>query len=136
MLTDDLVPFERRKLHLLNGGHTMLAAAWRRDGAPAGRTVGEAMEYEPWRTMLEAVWADEVLPVFAAWGDGAAARRYVDEVRARFGNAFLDHRLADIAGNHAEKMRRRLLPVVEEAERLGLGLAQDRLRAALRDDAA
>lgn len=132
LLTDDLAPFEQRKLHLLNLGHTMLAEDWLRHGAaPADRTVRDAMGDPSARDMLEAVWEVEVLPVFAAWGGAATARRYVDEVRARFLNPFLAHRLADIAGNHAEKKRRRLQPVVDAAQALGLGLAQSRLRAAL-----
>lgn len=136
LLTDDLAPFEQRKLHLLNLGHTMLAEHWLRHGAaPADQTVLDAMRDAPTRDMLEAVWDAEVLPVFAAEGDGAAARHYVDEVRARFLNPFLAHRLADIAGNHAEKKRRRLQPIVDSARRLGLGLAQARLRAALESGA-
>jgi tagaturonate reductase len=55
----------------------------------------------------------------------------VEQVRDRFNNPYLAHRLADIAQNHEEKKRRRLLPVVELAGELGLGIAQARLRDAL-----
>jgi tagaturonate reductase len=131
VVTDRLEPYERRKLFLLNLGHTWLAGEWLRQGRPRNETVRAAMADAALRAGLEALWADEVLPVFAALGDGDAARAYVDEVRDRFLNPFLDHRLADIAQNHEEKTRRRLAPVVALAAELGLDLPQPRLRAAL-----
>jgi tagaturonate reductase len=133
VVTDRLEPFERRKLHLLNLGHTFLADQWLRQdqGHDPSLTVSQAMADPVLRAELEAVWRDEVLPVFDALGEGAISRVYVDEVRDRFANPFLAHRLADIAQNHQEKKRRRLLPVVELAGSLGLSLAQPRLSAAL-----
>ena len=80
---------------------------------------------------LERLWANEVLPVFAALGQLDAAQRYVDSVRERFANPFLQHRLADIAANHNDKKQRRLLPLVELAEQIVPGLEQPMLRAAL-----
>ena len=131
VLTDALEPFERRKLHLLNLGHTMLAEAWLREGAPAGRTVLQAMNDPAARDVLESVWADEVLPVFDAEGAADEARTYVAEVRERFLNPFLAHQLADIAQSHARKKQLRLQPIVDAATRHGLALAQPHLRAAL-----
>jgi tagaturonate reductase len=69
--------------------------------------------------------------VFDALGKGDDARAYLDELRERFSNPFLDHRLADIARNHEEKKARRFAPVIDLARELGLDLAQPRLRAAL-----
>jgi tagaturonate reductase len=131
VLTADLSTYERLKLQLLNLGHSYLAERWKRDGRPAGEIVREAMEDAALRTDLEAVWAEEVLPVFAADGIGQQAEVYVASVRDRFLNPFLKHRLADIAGNHEAKKLRRMRPVVERAEALGLNLAQPRLRSAL-----
>ena len=131
VLTADLSTYERLKLQLLNLGHSYLAERWKRDGRPAGEIVREAMEDAALRTDLEAVWAEEVLPVFAADGMGQQAEVYVASVRDRFLNPFLKHRLADIAGNHEAKKLRRMRPVVERAEALGLNLAQPRLRSAL-----
>jgi len=56
------------------------------------------------RASLEAVWQEEVLPVFAAMGTphGDAALAYVAQVRERFSNPFLAHRLADIAQHHGQ----------------------------------
>ena len=112
ILTDDLAHFERLKLFLLNLGHTILAQCWL-DAKDAMReanvatnhnaadtTVLDAMHCTEWRTTLETTWRDEVLPVFAALGQYDSAVRYLIEVRDRFNNPFLAHRLADIATNH------------------------------------
>ena len=131
VLTDDLATFERLKLHLLNLGHTILAQSWLEAGSPEGMTVLQAMRDPAMRADLESVWAREVLPVFAASGQGELASDYVETVRERFLNPFLAHRLQDIAQNHEEKTRRRLRPIVADAERLGLDLPQPRLHAVL-----
>ncbi|WP_437716191.1 mannitol dehydrogenase family protein [Sorangium sp. So ce448] len=131
IVTDDLLHYERLKLLLLNLGHTYLAERWQLDGRPADENTLHAMRDPALRADLEALWRDEVVPVFDALGKGAAARAYLDEVRQRFQNPFLDHRLSDIARNHGEKMRRRFVPVIELARELGLNLDQPRLHAAL-----
>ncbi|KQV61483.1 D-mannonate oxidoreductase [Duganella sp. Root336D2] len=131
VVTGCLAPYERRKLLMLNLGHSFLAEHWLLGARPAGETVREAMADPALRTMLEALWEEEVLPLFAALGEGGASRAYLAQVRDRFCNPFLDHRLADIAQNHEEKKRRRLLPALELAAGLGLQLPQPRLRAAM-----
>jgi tagaturonate reductase len=131
VLTDDLAHYERLKLLLLNLGHTMLAELWLADQSAADTNVRDAMRNEAWRTVLESTWRDEVLPVFDALGKHDAARAYLVEVRDRFENPFLDHRLSDIARNHAEKKQRRFKPAVELAHQLGLNIDQRRLGAAL-----
>ncbi len=131
ILTEDLTPFEHRKLHLLNLGHTMLAEHWLRHGAPADRTVLQAMTDPQSRAVLEETWKHEILPVFALLGDGPAADDYVETVRERFLNPFLAHHLSDIAQNHDEKKRRRLRPMRDAAARLAPCMAQPNLCAAL-----
>jgi tagaturonate reductase len=131
VVTRRLEPYERRKLFLLNLGHSFLAEQWLRGARPAGETVLQAMADPGLRAALEALWEEEVLPVFKALGEEAESRAYVEQVRDRFNNPYLAHRLADIAQNHEEKKRRRLLPVVELAGKLGLGPAQTRLCGAL-----
>jgi tagaturonate reductase len=131
VLTDDLGPFERLKLWLLNLGLSALAELWLRDGQPPGRTVLDAMRDEPTRRALERLWADEVLPVFDALGEGHQARAYLVRLRERLLNPWFAHRLADIAANHALKKERRLAPVVAAARRCAPALAQPWLHAAL-----
>lgn len=131
VVTDDLESYERLKLQILNLGHSYLAERWLKDARNQDETVREAMQDDALRGDLETVWREEVLPVFAADGLEDAARVYIEEVKDRFLNPFLDHRIGDIASNHEEKKQRRLKPVVERAEALGLALAQPRLKAAL-----
>lgn len=131
LLTDDLSRHERLKLLLLNLAHTFLAERWLQAGRPEGQTVLRAMQHAPTRAELEALWAEEVLPVFQALGEGDEALAYLDALRDRLLNPFLAHRLADIAQNHEQKKQRRLAPAVQLAHELDLPLPQKRLRAAL-----
>ena len=131
VLTDDLDHYEKLKLFLLNLGHSYLAERWLRDGRVKDETVRYAMADDALVDDLETLWRDEVLPVFAAEGMGDEAQAYIGVLRERLRNPFLAHRLADIAGNHDEKKRRRFIPIIAAAERLGLNLLQPKLRAAL-----
>ncbi|WP_308922615.1 mannitol dehydrogenase family protein [Janthinobacterium sp. J1-1] len=133
VVTASLREYEQRKLFLLNLGHTYLAQLWLDRGSPASMTVREAMQDGAMLAALDALWQDEVLPVFAAMGarEGEAAAAYLEQVKERFNNPFLAHRLADIAQNHGEKIRRRMAPVVTLAQQLCPTLAQPQLRALL-----
>jgi tagaturonate reductase len=131
VVTDDLARHERLKLFLLNAAHTWLAERWQADGRPADETVREAMADAPLRAELEALWLDEIVPVFDALGEGDAARAYLVDLRERLENPFLNHRIADIAQNHAQKKQRRLAPIVTLAAERAPTLKQPRLLAAL-----
>ena len=102
----DLDRTEKLKLHILNLGHTWLVADWQaRSGAET--YVRELLADPAIRARLEALYKDEVLPGFAVRGL-AEAPAYVAATLDRFTNPYLDHRLSDIAQNHAEKIRRRI----------------------------
>jgi tagaturonate reductase len=131
VLTDDLDHYEKLKLFLLNLGHSYLAERWLQDARAKDETVRQAMADDALVADLETLWRSEVLPVFAAEGMGDDAQAYIGVLRERLRNPFLAHRLSDIAGNHDEKKRRRFVPVIAAAERLGLDLPQIKLRAAL-----
>ena len=130
-LTDQLDHYERLKLFLLNGGHTFLAECWRRDSLAADLTVAQAMNDAALRRELEALWTQEIVPVFAAIGQRDAAEQYLVALRERLRNPFLAHRLADIAQHHTQKKQRRFAPIIALAAQHGLALPQPRLRAAL-----
>lgn len=136
VLTNDLDRVERLKLHLLNLGHTVLADLWLDGGHDPDMTVLQAMNHPVMRSALEAVWQQEVLPVFDAMGEGGEAASYLATLRDRLLNPYLVHRLADIAQNHAAKKERRIAPVVELAQRHAPALAQPRLRALLQLETA
>ncbi|MBV2143129.1 mannitol dehydrogenase family protein [Falsochrobactrum sp. TDYN1] len=131
VVTDDLARYERLKLYLLNLGHTYIAEQWLKTARPKDEIVLEAMQDPAVRDGLEAMWREEVLPVFAADDLGSEAETYVGSVRERFLNPFLKHRIADIASNHEEKKQRRFAPIITRAKELGLDLEQYRLRQAL-----
>lgn len=129
--TDDLAHHARLKLFLLNAGHTFLAERWLAGPRDPAETVLQAMEGAASRGELEAFWSEDVLPVFSALGQGEQAQVYLAQLRERLLNPFLDHRLADIAQNHAQKKQRRFAPVVALAAALGCAIPQRRLHAAL-----
>jgi len=131
VLTDDLRSHERLKLFLLNLGHSWLADQWLAEQRSLSETVLDAMSDSRTRADVEAVWQEEVLPVFDAMGMRVRAEEYLASVRERFGNPYLDHRLADIAQNHIAKVKRRVLPLIELANTLPLQIEQPRLRGLL-----
>ncbi|MFM0411910.1 mannitol dehydrogenase family protein [Paraburkholderia dipogonis] len=118
VLTQNLQHFERRKLFLLNLGHTFLAERWLREARATDETVCAAMNDPVLRAELETVWQQEVLPVFDLLGEGDDALAYVAQVRERLLNPFLAHRLSDIAQNHAQKKQRRIAPLLALAASL------------------
>ena len=115
----------------MNTGHSYLAERWLALSLDKDMTVLQAMNDGAMRTELEALWAEEVLPVFSALGQEGAAKAYLVDLRERLLNPFLAHRLADIAQNHAPKKMRRMGPILVLASRLSLKLPQIRLRSAL-----
>ncbi|PMS15714.1 D-mannonate oxidoreductase [Trinickia dabaoshanensis] len=131
VLTDDLRSHERLKLFFLNLGHSWLAEQWLTEQRSMSETVLEAMHDARMRADIEAVWQEEVLPVFEAIGMRVQAEEYVSSVRERFSNPYLEHRISDIAQNHIAKVKRRVLPLIELANSLSMTNAQPRLRGLL-----
>ena len=127
-MVDDLRVTERLKLFVLNLGHTALAERWLVEKRPADETVREMLAEPEVRAWLDRLYDDEVLPVFAAARiDEAPA--YRQSVIERFTNPFLDHRLADIADNHASKKARRMGGILALAAEIAPGLNLPRLTA-------
>jgi tagaturonate reductase len=129
VLADDLEPYERLKLHILNLGHTFLAEIWQREGRPAGETVREILADPAIRARLDALYRDEVVPGFAARGMEAQAEAYVAATLDRFLNPYLNHRLSDIAQNHVQKVERRIPAFLAWVEEAGTRLPAPNLRA-------
>ena len=132
VVTDSLERYERLKLLILNLGHTFLAERWSRDGRPPEETVREAVADPTLAAALADVYEQEVLPVFSALGMADEASAYRDVTLTRFRNPFLNHRLSDIAQNHAAKKQRRFGLLIELAERHAPDVKLPVLRAALR----
>jgi tagaturonate reductase len=129
----DLKPYERLKLFILNLGHTYLAEIWSEEGGAPGLTVREAMDDTTMLAKLDALYEDEVLPVFAAIGMGDEAQAYLKTVIERLSNPFLDHRLSEILINHEAKKQRRFGGLIELANANSARVNLPRLKAALAD---
>lgn len=108
VLAEELEPHERLKLHILNLGHTVLADLWLRESQRADETVREILADTAVADRLGRIYREEVLPGFARKGMGAQAAAYAATTLDRFRNPFLNHRIADIAQNHATKVERRI----------------------------
>jgi tagaturonate reductase len=108
LVVDDLIPFEKLKLHILNLGHTVLADIWLKTGRPEDETVKAILKDPDILAALLDIYETEVIPGFAAKTLGDEAKHYVTLTLDRFRNPFLDHRIRDIANHHAEKITRRL----------------------------
>ena len=124
-LVDDLTPYEKLKLHILNLGHTVLADLWLRQGRDPKETVREILTDPDIATRLHHIYRSEVIPAFAAKGLESEAADYVVATLERFRNPFLDHRLSDIANHHREKIERRIV----DMRRWSPGVAMPELQA-------
>ena len=122
LLTDDLARYARLKLFLLNGGHSFLAERWQRDGRRTRRdgVAGDARP-APARRARSAVARRDAAGVRRARACARPRCDYLVELRERLLNPFLEHRLAEIAQNHAQKKQRRFAPLLALAEQHGAG---------------
>lgn len=127
-IVPDLGPVERRKLHILNLGHSYLVSGWLQ-GDRTAAFVRDLLATPALWADLQSLYETEVLPTFAAAGDPTAPA-YVAATIDRFANPFLDHRLSDIAQNHAVKLQHRIAAFLDWSATFGL-TGQPRLRATL-----
>jgi fructuronate reductase len=121
----DIAPFEQRKLWLLNAGHSLLAYR----GMLLGHgTVAGAMLDDDCRAELELLWAEAgpVLPF-----DDGELDEALDALRARFGNARIEHRLQQIGTGGSLKLGPRIIDPIRRRLAAGLpvGPAQARVLA-------
>jgi len=132
-IVDDLDAIAALKLFILNLGHTWLVDRWSQmDGAPS--TVAGLLNIQPVLDDLRDVYAVEVMPAFDAAGMGSDAHAYVDTTIERYCNPFLDHKLDDIAQNHAAKVERRIAGFLTWAASKGDQSEKPRLRAMIEQE--
>jgi fructuronate reductase len=110
VFTDQIIPFEQRKLWLLNGGHSLLAYGGLLRGH---RTVADAVADQDCRGWLQQWWdeASSHLDLPAA-----VIAAYQTALLARFENPRIQHLLVQIAADGSQKLPVRILPVLR-AER-------------------
>jgi len=103
---DDVAPYERRKLWLLNGAHSLLAYA---GGALGHETVASAMADQRCRDWVDAWW-DDACRHLSLPAD--ALSDYRAALLERFANPAIRHLLAQIAMDGSQKLPVRIVPVV------------------------
>jgi len=109
---DDIEPWERRKLWLLNGAHTLLSFG----GLLRGHeTIAQAIADPVLSAKVEEFW-DEASAQLPA---GLAVVSYRAALLERFRNPRIEHRLAQIAEHGTRKLSVRIVPVAEAQLRAG-----------------
>lgn len=130
VLTDDVRPFETRKLWLLNGAHSLLAYA----GSIRGHaTVAEAMAddvVEGWVRQ----WWEVAIPHLSR--PEPELREYAEALTDRFANPTIRHLLAQIAADGSQKIPVRIVPALRAASQAGASVADGSLDGGLRVVAA
>jgi tagaturonate reductase len=107
VLAGDIRPWRERKLRILNGAHSFLAAL----GWLAGcETVLDCMRAPLTRAYLSRLVLQEIVPSLPPGIEGGEA--FAQEVLARFANPFLRHALLDITLQYSSKVRVRNLPTL------------------------
>lgn len=119
VLTDDLTPYQDRKLRLVNALHS--AAAYL--GLLAGyETIDSAIADTVLRSALFRLGVDEIVATLPSVGEVAASGS-PDEVVAgvldRFANASLGHRCAQVAADGSQKLGPRILSTAAIRHRNG-----------------
>lgn len=121
MIVDKIDDFERRKLWLLNGAHSLLAYA----GSLRGHvTVAEAQSDPVCSAWVEEFWDEAARHLPAA---ELKIPDYREALRDRFANARIAHQLAQIATDGSTKLPMRAVPVLRaerDAGRPGIAAAR------------
>lgn len=113
--TDDVTPYKKRKVRILNGAHTSTVLAAYLAGYD---TVGEFMKEDVIRTYMQSLIFNEVIPTLDL--PEKDLKDFAAAVTDRFENPFIKHRLLDISLNSCAKYCARCLPsLLEYREKKG-----------------
>ncbi|WP_066959330.1 mannitol dehydrogenase family protein [Microbulbifer sp. Q7] len=113
-VVDDVAPYERMKLRLLNGSHSALAFI----GALAGYTcIYEAAADPQIRQFVMALMRREILPTLETLPD-IDFERYCSTLLNRFSNPEVPYTCQQVASDSSQKLPQRILePLVERLRR-------------------
>ena len=112
--TDDVKPYKKTKVRILNGAHTSMVL-----GAIIGglETVGECMKDDDVSAFLNKCMTEEILPTI---GETESNLQFASHVFDRFRNPFIKHQLRAIALNSISKFTVRVLQtLLEYKEKFG-----------------
>lgn len=121
IFTNNISPYRKRKVRILNGAHTVLVPIAYLCGL---RTVRASVEDHIVGEFLKNVLYEEILPTLDFPENELVA--FTDAVLDRFLNPFIEHQLISISLNSVSKYKTRVLPtlldVVKTKEQLPKGL--------------
>ncbi len=106
--TNDVKPYKKIKVRILNGAHTSLVAGAILSGI---ETVGEAMNNDLTFAFLNKAMKEEILPTI---GENEESIAFANNVFDRFKNPFIKHKWRSIALNSVSKYSVRVLPTLLE----------------------
>ena len=106
--TDDVKPYKKRKVRILNGGHTSMVLGAYLYGL---ETVGECLKDETVSAFLKKCIFDEIVPTL---GNTETDINFGKAVLERFSNPFIKHMLLSIALNSVSTFQVRVLPTILE----------------------
>ncbi len=104
--TDDVSPYKKMKVRILNGAHTSMVFPALLKGI---ETVGECLKDELIGEFLSVNLNKYILPVL---GSTDEAKAFADAVIERFKNPYIHHELKSIALNSVSKFTVRVLPTM------------------------
>lgn len=111
-IVEDLKPYKKRKVGILNGAHTSMVPVAYLYGVD---TVRDAMENSDIRSFVEKAIDEEIIPVLDL--DKKELVEFKEAVIKRFKNPYVRHMLMDISLNSMAKYKARILPQVLESYR-------------------
>jgi fructuronate reductase len=115
-VVEDVAPFERRKLWLLNGPHSAVAYIGMLAGhATIARAVADPLIARFVRDIVE-----DTLEV-ASFPTALRPAAFADDALRRFANPALGHTCAQVGADGSAKLPQRLLPVVAARQAAALG---------------
>lgn len=106
--TDDVTPYKKRKVRILNGGHTSMVTGALLSGL---ETVGQCVNDEVVGNFLKKCLFTEIVPTL---GGSAEDENFANAVLERFANPYIKHLLRSIALNSVSKFSVRVLPTILE----------------------
>ena len=105
--TDDVTPYKKRKVRILNGGHTSMVLAAYLSGH---KIVKECMDNPVFYKYLDNLIYKEIIPTIDM--DENDLKEFAESVKYRFNNGFVKHKLLDISLNSVSKFKARCLPTI------------------------
>ena len=106
--TDNVAPYKKMKVRILNGSHTSLVFPSMLCGV---ETVGESLKDEQLNAFLNTCLFDYILPML---DDNEDNKQFANAVLERFANPYIRHLWKSISLNSVSKFTARVLPTVND----------------------